>query len=272
MSEQAVKFGLNEGLHGVLSEPESYSRHTAPIIIILNSGLLHKIGPYRLSVDLARKLAEDGFRVLRFDISGIGDSRMRLTKAGEDFAVSDVKSAMDYLNERFENGRFVLVGLCSGSDNSHRTSLVDSRVIGSIHLDGYGYRNTAYYAHYYGRRLLSIKLLKNKIKSILSHEVKKAPLQVAGNAYERSFPPSNQAIKEFSTLFSRGMKMLYVYTGGVEEYYNHKGQLKNLFKKNPPKNALDEEFLASADHTYSRVNSRELVLKKMHAWLDKNFK
>jgi len=272
MSDRAVRFGLNDGLHGVVSTPEHSFNEELPVIIILNSGLLHKVGPFRLSVNLARKLAIVGYRVLRFDISGIGDSRMRISKSGEDFSVADVQSAMNYLDESFGVGRcYVLIGLCSGADNSHRTSLVDTRVVGSVHLDGYGYRNAAYYLHYYGARLLSSELMRKKIKMKFSDN-KKLTQQEVSWAYDRAFPPIDQAIEEFSKLFLRGVKMLYIYTGGVEDYYNHKGQLQQLLKGIDVKDNLDEEFYREADHTYSRVNNREKVVQRILGWLDVRFK
>ena len=48
---------------------------TRPALILVSAGLLSKAGPYRLYATLARKLAKEGFLVLRFDLGGIGDSQ-----------------------------------------------------------------------------------------------------------------------------------------------------------------------------------------------------
>ena len=78
MREQAVLFGKTRSLAGVVTDPpKSTEDRKRPAIVLLNSGLVHKVGPNRLNVKLARMLATMGFPVLRFDLSGIGDSKYR---------------------------------------------------------------------------------------------------------------------------------------------------------------------------------------------------
>jgi len=271
MNEEAVRFGINDDLHGILSMPDHEFSETKPIIVILNSGLLHKVGPFRLSVELARNLALSGYRVLRFDVSGIGDSNMRLAKAGEDNVVTDIMGAMNYLDSIFGDKHYVLIGLCSGADSSHRVSLIDERVVGSVHLDGYGYRNSAYFFYYFVPRLLSLRLLKKRIKVMFSDNKHVTQGLDEIEAYNRCFPSVDQAINEFSRIIGRGVKLLYIYTGGVENYYNHKGQLRSLLKSVDLQDALDEEYYPSADHTFSRVNCREKVIQRIVDWLTARF-
>ena len=77
MTEQVLLFGTNRCLVGMLTEPEkSQVPADLPAFILFNAGLLHRVGPNRLHVTLARRLARRGFPVLRFDFSGIGDSRV----------------------------------------------------------------------------------------------------------------------------------------------------------------------------------------------------
>ena len=66
-------FGTSHRLFGVLVKPRVASADR-PAVIMTNAGTVHRIGPHRLYVDLARELAELGFTVLRMDLSGIGDS------------------------------------------------------------------------------------------------------------------------------------------------------------------------------------------------------
>ena len=102
MSETALTFGVQNNLIGIVSEPEAQVPRAHPNVLILNAGLNHKVGPFRMSVDLARQLAGNGFRVLRFDSSGFGDSKMRLvSREAEDLSVTDVREAMDALQQRF---------------------------------------------------------------------------------------------------------------------------------------------------------------------------
>ena len=122
MKEHAVSFGENNHLLGVLSEPRVKGTDL-PAVIILNSGLLHKVGPFRLNTELSRTIAENGFNVLRFDLSGIGDSKMSLKEGNRwEKAIRDTRHAMNYIFEICGSKEFVLIGLCSGSDNAHRIS------------------------------------------------------------------------------------------------------------------------------------------------------
>ncbi len=74
MKESAFKFGKYESLVGIISDP-FVDPNNRPAVIILNSGLLHGVGPNCLHVKIARKLASVGFVVLRFDLFGIGLAR-----------------------------------------------------------------------------------------------------------------------------------------------------------------------------------------------------
>lgn len=102
MKEKALLFGKTRSLVGVLTDPEhAESAAKRPGVIILNSGLLPKIGPNRLHVKIARRLAAAGFVAMRFDFSGIGDSLPR--KDGMSFARSaivETQEAMDLLATR----------------------------------------------------------------------------------------------------------------------------------------------------------------------------
>ena len=75
MREQICNFGANNGLFGILTSPDDDAKLAdAPVAIILNAGIVHRVGPFRMHVDIARQLAAKGFSTLRMDLSGLGDS------------------------------------------------------------------------------------------------------------------------------------------------------------------------------------------------------
>ncbi len=47
----------------------------AALCVLVNAGMVAKSGPWRLYVEVARRLAHAGVATLRFDLGGIGDSR-----------------------------------------------------------------------------------------------------------------------------------------------------------------------------------------------------
>jgi alpha-beta hydrolase superfamily lysophospholipase len=103
------------GLFGIVSEP--VVPPTGPTVILLNAGLIDHVGPSRLWVDFARRWARGGARVLRFDLSGLGDSPVRPGQR-EDLAYPP--EAFDDLSEMVAvmapggTGDVILTGLCSG--------------------------------------------------------------------------------------------------------------------------------------------------------------
>ena len=66
MSERAITFGAMGGLVGVLSEPERSTRRDVPAVLLWNVGINHHVGPSRIWVDLARRLADSGDRTARW--------------------------------------------------------------------------------------------------------------------------------------------------------------------------------------------------------------
>lgn len=136
--EEPVFFAEDGRRFGIFHRAAS-SQKSLPAIVILNAGTVHRMGPHRMYVRMAREWARMGFNVFRIDISGIGDSP---AEAGTTENVCypprhlvDVASAMDYLGKRLSAERFILVGLCSGADNAFQVSLRDPRVVSAVMMN-----------------------------------------------------------------------------------------------------------------------------------------
>lgn len=113
--ERTVQLG-SLGLFGIVTEPAGGAEGST--VVLVNEGNTHHIGQARIWVDLARRLAPSGFRILRFDLSGNGDSGTRpgqlthVARAPE--AIDDVYEAMRGISPR-DPTDVVLVGFCSGA-------------------------------------------------------------------------------------------------------------------------------------------------------------
>ena len=118
VTERIVALG-RLGLFGIVTEPSEPA--TGPTVILLNAGLIDHVGPSRLWVDFARRWAAGGVRVLRFDLSGLGDSPVR---PGQPEDVMYPPEAFDDLAEVVAAmapdgaGDVVLTGLCAGGYHS----------------------------------------------------------------------------------------------------------------------------------------------------------
>ncbi|MGH9337465.1 MAG: alpha/beta fold hydrolase, partial [Vicinamibacteria bacterium] len=66
MSEKTLLFGKTKSLAGVVTDPVGgRNLRTPPLgFVILNAGIVHHVGPNRIHVKLARRLAEAGFIVM----------------------------------------------------------------------------------------------------------------------------------------------------------------------------------------------------------------
>ena len=161
--EKAVLFGPNRSLVGIVSEAEGQAVGGGrPAVILLNSGPLHRVGPFRLYVTVARRLAAAGLTVLRMDLSGKGDSEPRRDKrSARERVEEDVRAGMKLLSETRDSDQFVLMGLCSGADDSIEVAAKEPSVVGAVLLDGYGYRTLGYYVRYYGPRMLRLSVWKH---------------------------------------------------------------------------------------------------------------
>ena len=124
--ERPVRVGTGN-LFGIVTEPQDAELAPMPAAMFTNAGLLPHSGPGRLWVDMARSWAAHGVRVLRVDLSGLGDSP---TRPGR---LRDVAYPAEATEDTVDAARFiapedpagvVLVGLCSGAYHALEVALL----------------------------------------------------------------------------------------------------------------------------------------------------
>ncbi len=275
---RAITFGLNRSLVGILTDPpRSVSAIDSPAVLLLNSGLLHRVGAARLHVRLARRLASAGFRVLRFDFSGIGDSQPASgPESFEKMAVREVQAGMDLLAERRRASKFILMGLCSGADVGFHTACQDARVLGVIQLDAWAYRTPGYYIRHYLSRLGNLgawrAALRRRFKIGYSGEAG-GLLPVGEGAtvelspYTREFPPREDIARDLESLIGRGVRLLNIFSGGQDDFFNHRDQYRRSFSDVDFCGLVDVEYLGDADHVFSGLGHQEFVLDRTDQWM-----
>ncbi len=128
-------------LFGIISRPPAAPASgpgPGTTVVLLNSGRIDHVGPGRLWVELARSWAAGGLRVVRVDLSGLGDSPARPEHpAGLVYSpaalddVAEVTRAVSPLDP----SAVVLMGLCSGAWHSVQAALAgDARGVVAINL------------------------------------------------------------------------------------------------------------------------------------------
>ncbi len=127
IKESHLSFGVDGKLFGIMSEPGDAIPDTRPTILLLNSGSVHHVGPNRVYVLLARQLARAGFRCVRMDFSGLGDSVIddldNENKPYLSTASAEIAMAVAALQQRGVGKSFTLMGLCSGAHASFHGGL-----------------------------------------------------------------------------------------------------------------------------------------------------
>lgn len=281
--EKVYTFGNGNSLVGVLTEPEADRLLVdSPTVIILNSGLIHHVGPHRLAVEMARDIAGQGYTVLRFDFSAIGDSSTRKSNPSyRERAIGEIKEAMDFLGKQKNSEKFIIIGLCTGADNAHRAAVADQRVVGCVFMGGYAYPARHTYVLKFMERVKNITsklFIAEKWKNFFKKCVRKImPAKHSNNgsqsddSYFWKLPDKKTALKEYSDLINRKVHMLFLFTASELSMVNYTGQIRDSFRSLDFSDLLDVELYRFSDHTYTFLSQRELMMNRVRQWLDKSF-
>ncbi len=272
--DKAFLFGEKQNLVGILSEPESEQQNQdRPLVLILNSGLVHRPGPLRMNKEFSLYLAEAGFASFRFDLSGIGDSE-KLASNSQSFKdrnLQDVGEAIEFIKEKVAPAKIIVMGLCTGADLAHRAAVKYEDITGSILLDGYGYPTRRFYIKRYAPILASPKRMLGLIGRIMMKFLpvgrKSGSGESGADAYYWELPDKQDYIDDMESLHNKGNKHLYIYTSGVREYYNYAQQFVDTFNSHAFCSDVEVEYFAYSDHIYALLEQRNKAFLAMTNWI-----
>jgi hypothetical protein len=275
LTETAIVFG-GRRLVGILSQPARRDP-SRPCVVLLNAGLVHRPGPGRLSVQLARSLRAAGVAAFRFDLSGLGDSEPRVPPLPvSESIVADVRDALDQLGAGTSGFRtFVLGGLCSGAIGAHYASAADDRVAGLVSLDGYSFKTPRWRLH---RGLDRLRDPVGLAASLLRHGPWHAKHKAAAPALAADlddgflprWPTRVRAEADLAALVRRGVHMLHVFSGEWE-CYRYEGQIREAFPRVDFGALLTERRIPLAEHLYFTPPERLEVLELVTRWVTQRF-
>ena len=273
MIEEPLQFGPGGRLFGILTMPEAPS-HTAkdlPVFVLLSSGLLHRVGPRRLYVRLARELAEQGFNSLRVDLAGRGDSAPSPGVSEELSLLKDYEEIVSVLESRMGPVRLVLGGLCSAADDALKLAPADSRITGLFLLDPVCDRDAGFHI----RRLVSILAtpvryalwFKNRLMALAKSGQPKAEPKIDRLAI-RNYP-NTQAMREaFEAIRDRQGRVLSVFTSYASVYLNQAGQLNRVLRVQGFKRFCTALFWPGADHPLTLELHRAQLIEAVRVWAE----
>jgi dienelactone hydrolase len=269
MQEQAFRFGRARHLVGIAGLPARQSDNGGVGVIVLNAGLVHRIGPFRLHVEMTRRFNACGYPTLRFDLSTLGDSgACEESQTRVQQVCADVGDAMDLLERESGCRRVVLIGLCSGAQNAHTVACTEARVAGAVFLDGYAYRTPGYHLRHYLPRLLDV----GRWRRMLTRQSRaKAPKPPAEPVFSVAPLPQDVVRADLAGMLERGLKISLIYSGGISHYFNHVRQFRECFGRVVSHPGCSTSFLDTADHTYILNIDRTRLIDSIERWLSHNF-
>lgn len=292
--ETPVAFGPDGELLGVLSQPAASGRaqHAGTAVLMLNVGGNYRVGPNRVYVKLARELASSGYRVLRMDVAGIGDSRIAEGFSSESMyrsdAVADVRAAIDAMRQRGCE-RIFLLGICSGAYLAFQTALADPRVSGQLIINARllewdaeknGPWQSSMQQYYKSTRYYRQKLLTGEVYArVLRGEVDVAGIARRfidlGSARLRRLAdrmmgraPQEGVLAKMRHLCGRGVRTLVAMSeedDGLDYIEFHLGSRGSRMRGHAN---FRMALIAGADHTFSTVVSQRALVETVRGYLD----
>ena len=275
MAEQVYQWGEQQHLLAIWTPPAAPARET--VVVMLNAGVIHRIGAHRLYVKLARELSERGYGCLRFDFSGLGDSLV--PSNATDFkhqALCDIRLVMDSLSKEKAASRFALLGICSGAAHAQAAAVADQRVAGVFLVDGFMYPSWRGRWHFVRRMALAYGL-KGFVQRLVRQCLKLARRQPArALADDRPMTEDDRTPTRSASDFSRDMEQLagrgvvisLLYTGSVLETFGHAQQLHDVFAPSAWLGHVQCHFEPSVDHTLTLQASQAMLRSRVAQWLD----
>jgi hypothetical protein len=282
MRETTVQFGSDKALVGVLTDAAAEANGLG--IVFLNAGFTHHVGPQRLHVRLARRLAALGFTALRFDYSGIGDSpRRQGQRSFAERAVTEAEEALDLLRATRGIERSALFGLCWGADNAVRVAAADARVVGVAAVDFYAVLSARYLVRFYLRRLLSPRSWGNvlrgrsavfgRLRQLVESWTNARPplpkdLGGAVAAAQDLLPvqPPAQVLGEIERLVERGVHMAFAYATVGGSYDRYVIDFRRRMRELGTTGRLRVRVFEAADHIFTTLQSQAALGDFVEEW------
>lgn len=276
MMERIQRFGDNDRLLGILTEPAGQKPVGDIAVLLLNAGIIHRIGPHRLNVKLARHAASSGYPALRFDLSGLGDSAPAgLSNDFADQAVSDIAAALDCIEQQTGCRRVVGVGLCSGADNLFNAAGSDPRLCGLMLLDPYAY------ASFTAKVMFLAQCASNaghwkRLAFKMGQRLRPFPASGADETAEteasdddRDAPPRLEFGARLLEIVRRGTRVSLIYTENSSSAINAAGQFRRRFREFDFGDSLEVSVYSDVDHTFTRLSSQHRLMGELDRFLDR---
>jgi hypothetical protein len=272
MKERVFRYGENNRGLGMLTVPDIITG--APVVVMLNAGLLHRAEPYRLNVLACRRLAEIGYICLRVDLAGKGDTPARKGFANRESVDLDWRYIKQALEQQFGKRFILIMGICSGADNGIKIAAQDTDVKGLILMDVVSKKDRGF-----ARRNLANKFfnfynwtkIPRKIIQIINNLFRGKEPELDNDINLRDEPNDQDLWQCCTNLTALDGRILAVFTSYTLSYYNKKGQFSRTMEVPGLEQICEEIFWPNVDHTFKIEAHRDRLLALISKWCETHF-
>lgn len=294
--ENIFQWGKHALLTGIFT-PAAAAAFPGTCMVFLNAGMIHKVGPNRIYVTMARQLAAAGMPCFRFDHSGMGDSSFSVNTGGrEQVLVDELKETLDMLTRKSGCSRFILCGMCSGAEAAFHAAVADHRITGLVLIDGIypapgqkpgwlaiGHRNNT--RRYYRKNMFDIyrwkKLLSGKNGVINIRQLKKlAALPVklfrkrkdtGARTPVKPVVPQPQPAVQWELLMEKKMPVFLIFSEGGIALDVYRLALRKYLQQPAAGSLFHTTVIKNTDHTFTPVWSQQLLGELVTGWVKTHF-
>jgi pimeloyl-ACP methyl ester carboxylesterase len=306
-AESPVLFSAGgNDLFGVLTHPVGASPRGIGVVVITGGAYIASVNRNRLSVRLARRLAGEGFHVLRFDYHGVGESTggIKTYRLDRPF-VQDLEGATRWLASAGLQ-KVILVGSCFGARTILSTAESVKGLVGAVLISApvrdfqMGDRIPTRFAREVGflqmirkaarprvlrdllapqdreayiqsRRLLSIvkRIVQLKATTLIGRLTGRRRRTADGDAMWIS----SKFVRPLRGLVNRKVPLLFLY-GTEEDFYREfdrarqqEGPLQQILTA--ADGTLEVQTIEGVVHGFTTLNIQEAVLERAQAWIER---
>lgn len=196
---------------------------TKVALLLPNAGFIHRAGPFRLHVHLARMAARAGIPTIRFDQPGVGDAVAPAARPQLELAIQSLDDAEALTGAR----EFVVGGLCSAADLGWQLALRDPRVTGLLLIDPMARSDSFWFR--WGQMQLALHRGPASTLNWLYRRLRRTATNAAGTETLRDWVSHVDAPSQMTRLVDRNVRILSLYTGGAANYFTHRRQFEATY-------------------------------------------
>lgn len=288
--ESIIEINENRPIFGILTTPKDLKHNH--LMLIVNTGAAHQVGPNRFHVDVARNLAKIGIFSFRFDLSNLGDSTNNFDQHSNHpypiTATEDINKVISELLNKFNFTGITLCGLCSGAHNifhaaiSSNCSRLDKIILinpltfywtpgqsifspdeHKASIDESYYQNQLYDVKKWLSLLTSPRKILNIINFIFNLITSKFKRLLKNLMITVHVFPNTQLEKDLLLLASKGITILLIHSENDPGKKILNSQASRTLKKLSIKNLYSSIMISDADHTFSSRSSRAALIKTL---------